>query len=376
MDSSPPLVAGSAAVVVGILAGALYLQGTFYPVDAFGITALALGLVAAGVAWNRDRHGASVVLTVGGLATWWFVRSLEVHSPAAFLPFGASLLAFLAGFLVLRALADRDRARSAPALVAVGAVLAASGVVGVLGRWTVLARPVAGSWHAASTLTDPAATAVVCAVVVLLALANDLRLPRRPRRPGRRGRRPARRPGPLGTACPRRRGPGRSAGPLGDRPVAAGLWCGLRSRRRRHVDRSQRRPGRLGGRDRGPRDRRRAGAGTRRPLGTGCRRGRRRGPCHGSHPGRPAPAHRRPPSTDGDESDRRLVQRRSTRGGPPHSRASARPGCTPRAGRSPTTRASNPTPTCRRRLTVVRSPRCCSSWPVRPWPRRSDGATC
>lgn len=177
VDSSPPLVAGSAAVVVGILAGALYLQGTFYPVDAFGITALALGLVAAGVAWNRDRHGASVVLTVGGLATWWFVRSLEVHSPAAFLPFGASLLAFLAGFLVLRALADRDRARSAPALVAVGAVLAASGVVGVLGRWTVLARPVAGSWHAASTLTDPAATVVVCAVVVLLALANDLHSP-------------------------------------------------------------------------------------------------------------------------------------------------------------------------------------------------------
>ncbi len=176
-ESSPVHAAGSAAVVIGLLAGAMYLQGTFYPVDAFGITVLALGLVAAGVVWNRDRHGLAVTLATGGLAAWWFVRSIGVRSPAAFLPFGASVLAFLAGFLVLRALGDRDRTRSALALAAVGAVVAASGLVGVLGRWTDLARPVDGSWHAASTLTDPAATAVVCGLALLLALAADLRSP-------------------------------------------------------------------------------------------------------------------------------------------------------------------------------------------------------
>lgn len=175
--TSPPLAAGSAAVLVGLLAGALYLQGTFYPVDAFGLTVVALGLAAAGVAWNRDHHGLTVALGVGGLAAWWFARSIAAHTPAAFLPFGATVLAFLAAFLVLRALADRDRARVAQAVVAVGAVLAGVGVVGALARVPSLARPAGGVWQASTTLTDPTATAVVCGVTVLLALACDLRSP-------------------------------------------------------------------------------------------------------------------------------------------------------------------------------------------------------
>jgi hypothetical protein len=40
-----------------------------------------------------------------------------------------------------------------------------------------LARPHGGVWQASTTLTDPGATAVVCAVTVLLALAADLRSP-------------------------------------------------------------------------------------------------------------------------------------------------------------------------------------------------------
>jgi hypothetical protein len=174
---SPPMAAGLSAVVVGLLAGGLYLRGSFYPVDAFGMSVLAVVLTVAGLSWNRDRHGVSVTLAIGGLAGWWFARSVSEHTPAAFFPFGASVLAFLAAFLVLRGLVDRDRARVVPALVAVGAVLAASGVAGVLGRWSSLAQHAGGTWRASTTLTYPAATALVCAVVVLLALACDLRSP-------------------------------------------------------------------------------------------------------------------------------------------------------------------------------------------------------
>jgi hypothetical protein len=174
---SPPLVAGLSAVVIGILAGALYLQGTFYPVDAFGMSVLALGLIAAGVSWNRDRHGRSVAMALGGLAGWWFARAVAEHTPGAFFPFGASILAFLAAYLVLRALVDQDRTRVVSALVAVGALLAGAGVVGVLGRWLSLAQHMGGTWRASTTLTYPAATAVVCVSTVLLSLACDLRSP-------------------------------------------------------------------------------------------------------------------------------------------------------------------------------------------------------
>ena len=177
-ESSPVHAAGSAAVVIGLLAGAMYLQGTFYPVDAFGITVLALGLVAAGVVWNRDRHGLAVILATGGLAAWWMSGSIgSAHrpgsSPSAHRCSPSSPVSSYCG----PSARPRSATRSALALAAVGAVVAASGLVGVLGRWTDLARPVDGSWHAASTLTDPAATAVVCGLAVLLALAADLRSP-------------------------------------------------------------------------------------------------------------------------------------------------------------------------------------------------------
>ena len=345
--SSPVLAAGSAAVLIGILAGALYLQGTFYPVDAFGITVLALGLVAAGVAWNRDRHGLSVALTAGGLAVWWFVRSVGVRSPAAFLPFGASVVAFLAGFLVLRALVDRDRTRCGLALVVVGSLLGASGVIGVLGRWTPLARSVDGSWHAASTLTDPAATAVVCALVVLLALAADLRssLVRIALAAAVAGLLATQGHWELMAL-----GVGALLVPR-DRWAVA-LWpltCGAigGSRRRRHLRRPRRGCPRLGGGDRGAPPGRGPGAGAGGPSRVvppdRCRhrRGARRSHCTG----RPPPAHPLRTPDVGHEPDggmvelvRHLAIGRSVR-------CRGRPGSTPPVARWPTTRVSSRTST-------------------------------
>ena len=166
-----------AAVVVGVLAATLYRHGGFYPVDAFGVVIVSVPLLVAGLVWNRDRHALAVAIGFGGLAGWWLVRALIEHRPAAFLPFGASVLGFVAAYLVVRSLVGRDRGRVATAAVALAAVVGTSGMVGVLGRWSALAQVAGGSWSASTTLTYPAAVAVVGVVGLLVALALDLHSP-------------------------------------------------------------------------------------------------------------------------------------------------------------------------------------------------------
>jgi len=175
--ASPAGAATLAAVIIGVLAATLYRHGGFYPADAFGVVILSVPLVAAGLVWNRDRHGLAVAVGFGGLAGWWLVRALMERRPAAFLPFGASVLAFAGAYLVVRSLVGRDRARLAAAVVALAAVVGAAGLVGVLGRWSDLAQMAGGSWSASTTLTYSAAAAVVAAMGLLVALVLDLRSP-------------------------------------------------------------------------------------------------------------------------------------------------------------------------------------------------------
>ncbi len=175
--TSPAGAATLAAVVIGVLAATLYRHGGFYPVDAFGVAILSVPLAGAGLAWNRDRHGLAVAVGFGGLAGWWLIRALMEGRPGAFLPFGASVLAFAAAYLVVGSLVGRDRARVATAVVALAAVVGGAGLVGVLGRWSTLAQVAGSAWSASTTLPYPAAVAVVATMGLLLALVLDLRSP-------------------------------------------------------------------------------------------------------------------------------------------------------------------------------------------------------
>jgi hypothetical protein len=180
-EAALPASAGGAstlaAIVVGVLAAMLLRHGGFYPVDAFGVVIVSLPLVVAGLVWSRDRQAVAVVVTIGGLAAWWLVRALMERHPAAFLPLGASLLGFVAAYLVVRSLVPRDRARLAVAVVVIGTIVGGAGVVGVLGRWPSLAQTAGGTWSASTTLTYPAGVVVVCSIGLLVAVALDLRLP-------------------------------------------------------------------------------------------------------------------------------------------------------------------------------------------------------
>ncbi len=169
-----------AAIVIGLMAGSVYRQGAFYPLDAFGLAVVSVPLAVAAFPRNRDRHGVAVSLALGGLILWWLIRALLERSPVAFLPLGASLLGFLAAFLVVRSLATRDRSRVAMAIVAIGALTAAVGVVGVLLRVHPLAQQADGVWQLSTTLTYPAGAAVLFIIALLVAMSLDLhaRLPR------------------------------------------------------------------------------------------------------------------------------------------------------------------------------------------------------
>ncbi len=125
-----------------MLAAAVYRRGAFYPSDAFGVAVVSGLLSVIALVRFRDRLSVAVTVTVGGLALWWFVRSEAVHRAAAFLPLGASMLAFLAAYLVVKALDDRDRTPVALALVAVAAATAALGIVALVWQVDPLAQRV------------------------------------------------------------------------------------------------------------------------------------------------------------------------------------------------------------------------------------------
>ena len=175
--TSAPGTATLAAVVVGLLVGAVYRQGAFYPLDAFGVVVVSLPLAVMALRRTHDTHAMAVTAAMGALALWWLIRALMEQSPAAFLPLGASILGFLAAFLVVRGVGTRDRGRVALAIVAVGAGTAAVGLVGVVEHWHTLAQHTDGVWRLSTTLTYPAGAAVLLVIAIPVAMALDLHAP-------------------------------------------------------------------------------------------------------------------------------------------------------------------------------------------------------
>ena len=164
----------AAAVVIAMIAAAIFQQGGFYPTDAFGLAVVSAVLVVATLRHVRDQASVRVAAAVGGLTLWWLVRSIAAHRPIAFFPLGAAFLGFLAAFLAVRWLSERDRTRVVMALVALGAATAVMGLVGVLGHVTHWAQNAGGFWQLATPLTQPDAAAALLCLTLLVGLALDL----------------------------------------------------------------------------------------------------------------------------------------------------------------------------------------------------------
>ena len=162
-----------AAIVVGMMAAAFFRQGAFYPVDAFSVAVISVPVVILALWHHRDRRTLAVTVAACAFAAWWLVRSITEHSVAAFLPLGASVVGFVAAFVVVRVLGHNERRRIGSTVTAIATVSATLGLVAVLVRWTPLAAPVDGVWRVATTLTYPGAAATVFVIAVLVALGLD-----------------------------------------------------------------------------------------------------------------------------------------------------------------------------------------------------------
>ena len=101
---SGPLPIGFVVVAV-VTVVELVRQGAFYPADAFTVGVVSLGLIVASLVVGVDRRGVGVTVAIGACVAWWMVAAQRQGDPRAFLPLGASMLGFLASFLVVRRLA-------------------------------------------------------------------------------------------------------------------------------------------------------------------------------------------------------------------------------------------------------------------------------
>jgi len=167
-------------VTVSVLGGLILVegarQGGFWRPDALVVAVTAfLALMAQVFLSPPGRTSRWVTCGLMALAAAWLVRAFSAGTPASFLPFGASVIAFAAAFVAVRALTGRQQAVAASFVAVVGILGALIGWAGVIWRWYPMAIPTQRLWRLSSTLTYSDAAGMVLAVCLLVALAGGPR---------------------------------------------------------------------------------------------------------------------------------------------------------------------------------------------------------
>ena len=170
-----PAVSISLAILSGLTATEIIRQGAFYPADAFTVTVVSLGLILGALLTGIDRRAVWVMLAVGTCTLWWLFSAVY-HGPATtFFPLGASMVGFLAAFLVVRGLDQVQRLGAAVILATIGAAASAIGLVASVMRWYPLAMPAQNLWRLSTTLTYSDAAGMLLGMALLIAVALDQR---------------------------------------------------------------------------------------------------------------------------------------------------------------------------------------------------------
>ncbi len=160
-----------AVVVAGLMVVEGIRQGGFWHADASIVAMASVPLIVVSLATTRLRRPElALVGSVLLLGVWWLDRAHAAGSMGRFLPFGASILGFLAAFLATRALSPARKEVAAAVVALVGAGTALLGFVGLVWRWDPLAMPSQYLWRLSSSMTYADAAGLVLALGLIMAL--------------------------------------------------------------------------------------------------------------------------------------------------------------------------------------------------------------
>jgi hypothetical protein len=165
-----------AAILAGLMVVEGVRQGGFWRPDAFVVAATSLIILLVQLAAvPLDRRGWTLIGSLFLLTLWWLVRAGTAGPVNNFLPLGASLLGFMATFVVVRSLEPLHKDVAARVVAGLGAAGAIVGFIGLIWRWYPIAMPSQNLWRLSTTLTYADTAGLVFAVSLLLALGTGTR---------------------------------------------------------------------------------------------------------------------------------------------------------------------------------------------------------
>jgi O-antigen ligase len=167
---------GSFVILAGLTVIEIVRQGAFYRTDAFVVLVVSLGLISMCIRGTDSRSRLMIVAFVA-LGSWWYLSAVMHGRAASFLPLGASVVGFLASFLVVRRIGVAHREVAGELMATIGAGAAAVGLAASAMRWYPLAMPSQNLWRLATTLTYSDAAGLLLGVSLLVAVGLNLRKP-------------------------------------------------------------------------------------------------------------------------------------------------------------------------------------------------------
>ncbi|HEY5267189.1 MAG TPA: O-antigen ligase family protein [Acidimicrobiales bacterium] len=175
-QSESPKAWLSVSILAGLVLVETLREGGFWRADALVVAVASfLILVIQVIVEPQSRRSWAVVGSLFLLALWWFVRAFTSGAVASFFPLGASILGFLAAFIVVQSLESRQKQAVGLGVASLGAGAALVGFAGLIWRWYPMAMPAQHLWRLSTTLTYSDAAGLLLAMCLLIALAGGAR---------------------------------------------------------------------------------------------------------------------------------------------------------------------------------------------------------